>query len=398
MKQKLLQIILFLVCFYFLFFTLSLCGYFLIDYRCLSIVTIMLFSLFVISLVLGSYVGSYIPVVKIKPIKSLDIDIILLSILIISLVSTIIGFYYIISHYGTLGFVLSHGTAIREETIGDGLQLKPTIISYLSSLTTIGIPIALGAYCFSHKKKYIWYVVMFFVVVVLGDLQTFGRIGILFAIFLIVSYTILCVRNISYLRCVFCTIILVTILMLPKFIRAGNTLEGMGSRYEPYMIWNLPNCFEPIITIYAYYFSGIFALDYLLEQNIEYSYGTRNLSALYNLLNRIFESQDGRNSIIADVAYVPFDTNIYTIVGELYLDWGVLGVFLGALIYGVVIGSIFRYKGVFALSLKIVLIAWILETPIYNIFSFGGYFMMFVILIIFTLLFDAKGFNYYRKL
>ena len=175
-------------------------------------------------------------------------------------------------------------------------------------------------------------------------------------------------------------------------------MEGMGSRYEPYMIWNLPNCFEPIITIYAYYFSGIFALDYLLEQNIEYSYGTRNLSALYNLLNRIFEFQDGRNSIIADVAYVPFDTNIYTIVGELYLDWGVLGVFLGALIYGVVIGSIFRYKGVFALSLKIVLIAWILETPIYNIFSFGGYFMMFVILIIFTLLFDAKGFNYYRKL
>lgn len=398
MKHKLPQITSFLGCFYFFFFTLSLCGYFLIDYRCLSIVTIVFFSLFVISLILGSYIGSYIPIIKIKPIRSLDIDIMLPLILIISFVSTIIGFYYIISHYDTLSYVLSHGTAIREETIGDGLQLKPTIISYLSSLATIGTPIALGAYYFSHKQKYIWYVIAFFVVVVLGDLQTFGRIGILFVIFLIVSYSILCVKKISYIRCVFYAIILAIILMVPKFIRSGNTLEGMGSRYEPYMIWNLPNYLEPVITIYAYYFSGIFAFDYLLEQNIEYSYGTRNLSALYNLFNRIFEFQDGRNSIIANVAYIPFDTNIYTIAGELYLDWSVFGLFLGALIYGIVIGIIFGYKGLFALSLKLVLIVWILETPIYNIFSFGGYFIAFIVLIFFTLFFDAKGFNYYRKL
>lgn len=232
----------------------------------------------------------------------------------------------------------------------------------------------------------------------MGDLQTFGRIGILFVIFLIVSYIILCVKSIPCLKGVLYAIILVVILMVPKFIRAGNTLDGMGDRYESYMIWNLPSCFEPIITIYAYYFSGIFAFDYLLEQNIEYSYGTRNLSALYNFLNRVFEFQDGRNSIIADVAYVPFDTNIYTIAGELYLDWNVLGIFLVSLLYGIVLGFLFKYKGMFALSLKLVLIAWVFETPIYNIFSFGGFFLAFIILTVFTLFFDAKGFNYNCKL
>lgn len=145
--------------FYFLF--LSLLGYFLIDYRSLSVVTIVLFWSFVLSLILGSCIGSYIPVVKIKPVKFLDIDIMLSLILVISFISTIIGFYYIISHYGTLSFVLSHGTTIRNETIGNGLQLKPTIVSYLSSLSTIGVPISLASYYFSNNKKYIWYIIAF---------------------------------------------------------------------------------------------------------------------------------------------------------------------------------------------------------------------------------------------
>ena len=105
MKYKLPKIIVVLICFYFIFFFLSLLGYFLIDYRSLSVVTIVLFWSFVLSLILGSCIGSYIPVVKIKPVKFLDIDIMLSLILVISFISTIIGFYYIISHYGTLSFV-----------------------------------------------------------------------------------------------------------------------------------------------------------------------------------------------------------------------------------------------------------------------------------------------------
>lgn len=382
--------------FYIIFIMLSLFGYFILKYRIISPITIILLILYVLSLIVGSYIGAHMPAKTSQYKIRLNVDFLLWTIFIVSLLFTLIGWLYIIKHYGSLVYIFAHGTLIREETIGNGLQLKPTLVSYLASLGTLGIPLSLSSYYLRPCRKYIILVILFFILTILGDLQSFGRIGMLFSIFLIFSYVCLCIKKIPYIKYSFYSIVLLVLFMVPKFIRAGSTLEGIGYRYGPYLTIDFPPVFEPFITIYAYYFSGIYALDYLLDHPIDYSYGIRNFSAIYNLGNRIFEFDTQRNSIIADVAYVPFDTNIYTLAGELYMDFGVIGIFIGSLIFGALCGFLFKYNGVFGYALKFVLLAWLFETPIYNIFSFGGYLLCFIILVLLTLFCDAKSFYNYR--
>lgn len=388
----------YIINFYLVFIIISLAGYFIINYRVLSIVTIVFFSLYVISLILGSYIGYGIPTLKLRKTIPINIDCLLIIIFIISFITTILNWIYIINHYGTLTYILSHGTAIREETIGDGIQIKSTLLSYLSSLGMVGPSLSLSAYYFQRKFKYLIFFLLFLINIVLGDLQTFGRIGTLFTIFIFISYVFICVKHIPYLKYLFYCICLFVILMVPKFIRAGNSLDGIGDRYSGCLTTSLPSFMEPIVTVYAYYFSGIYAFDYLLEKPIIYSHGLRNFSALYNLLNRIFEFQDGRNSIIANVAYVPFDTNIYTLAGELFMDWGIFGLSLGALLFGIGSSYLFRYNGIFGLALKFTILTWLFESAIYNIFSFGGFMISILILILLTVFFNGKNINNNSKL
>lgn len=388
----------YIIIFYFLFIIGSLCGYYIIEYRIISFLTIIVFTLYLLSLIIGSYIGYAIPLVKIRPLVKINLIKFLCILFILSFLFTIIGWYYVINHYGSLAYVFTHGTMIRDETIGNGIQLKPTLVSYLTSIGTIGIPISLAAYYFSKNKLFIFLTVLFFINTILVDLQSFGRIGMLFSIFTIIAYVVLCIKKIPYLKYLFYGCILLIIFMIPKFIRAGQTLEGIGNRYSPYLVINIPSAFEPILSVYAYYFSGIYAFDYLLDKGTEYSFGLRNFSAIYNLLNRIFEFQEGRNTIIAQVAYVPFDTNIYTLAGELFMDWGIWGICIGSICAGIFTAYFFRYKGVFGLSLKFVLLTWLFETPIYNIFSFGGFLICLLLLIILTTFCDAKIINNNRKL
>lgn len=388
------------VVFYTVFILLSLCGYFIITYRPLSFLSIVLFSLFCGSIILGSYFGEHLKCIKIRKRIKVNVYFFLKLILLLSFLATILGWKYVIDYYGSLTYVLAHGTLVRDETIGSGVQLKPTIISYLASLAMIGFPLSLASYHYYKNKKFLLISSLFFIIILLGDLQTFGRIGILFCILCIVGYIILCVNKVPYFKYCFYGLVLCVILMLPKFVRAGNTFEGIGNRYKDCLTFDINPIFEPVLSIYAYYFSGIYAFDYLLDNfNSSFALGLRNFSAIFNLLNRVFEFHDERNSIIAEVAYVPFDTNIYTLAGELFMDFGVIGIFLGGILFGFLAGYLFKYNGLFGLSLKLILFTWLLETPIYNIFSFGGFLISFIFTVFLTIFCDVKtNFHNHRKL
>lgn len=384
--------------FFLCFIIISFCGYFIIAFNIISAISVILFITFCLCVIVGSYLGSSMTVYKSKKRFSINIPKFLGIILLSTLICTIIGWIYIISYYSSFEYVFSHGMLIRTETIGDGLQLKPTTLSYFCSIGTIGLPLSLAMYYYSRYRLYLWYAMGYLFVTVLGDLQTFGRIGILFCIFTFIAYLTLCIKRISYLKIFLGGGILFLLLMLPKYIRSGFTFEGIASRYSEYLNFQIPNVFDPLLSVYSYYFSGIYAFDYLLHQDISYEYGLRNFSAVYNLLNRIFEFQEGRNSIISDVAYVPFDTNIYTIAGELYIDGGLFALIGGSLLFGFICGALFKYSGVFGFALKLILLSWLFETPIYNVFSFGGFFLSFILMIILTLFYDPKNFNNHCKL
>lgn len=388
--MKLTKLSQLLIIFYLAFFIISLLGNFIIDFRKISLITYIIFFGGIITLIIGSNLGSKFPLFIIKYKINININKLLVSLLIISFFCTMLGWVYMIKYYGSLAYIFQHGTMIRDETIGNGIQLKPVLISYLSSLNIIGLPLSLSAFKNSKKKKYIIYGLLFFIITIIGDLQTFGRIGILFSIFIIISFFLLNIKNIPIFKVTMLGITLLIILMIPKFIRAGNSLSDIGYRYHNYYVFDIPNEVESLVSIYAYYFSGLYALDYLLDKEIKYEYGLRNLSAIYNLSNRIFKFKEGRNDIIAETAYVPFDTNIYTIIGEFYMDGGITSIIFFSLSIGFLFGYLFRYKGQMAFSLKLVIIAWILESPIYNIFSFGAFFLSFILLIGFTFFTEDK--------
>lgn len=391
MKIKQISFTSIIIIFYFLFTLFSLLGNFLIDYRSISLITTVLYLLFIFSLVFGSIIGNCIPIFKFRKFWNIDVYKGLLMLACITFITTLIGWVYIIKYYESLAFIFAHGTKIRNETIGNGIQLIPTSISYISSFAHVGPALSLAGYFYSKKVKYIWLTIAFFIINALGDLQTFGRVSMLFCIFNIISYFIICVKKIPYFKVFIYGAIVLIIFMLPKFIRAGNTFDGIGSAYASYLICDVNSAFEPLITIYTYYFSGIYAFDYLIEHfDYSYSYGLRNLSAFFNLLNRIFEFQAERNIIIADDAYVPFHTNIYTLAGELFMDGGVIGILIGSTSFGLISSYLYKYKGFFGVALKIILISWLFETPLYNIFSFGGFLISFIILVLLTFFCNAK--------
>ena len=92
-----------------------------------------------------------------------------------------------------------------------------------------------------------------------------------------------------------------------------------------------------------------------------------------------------RVTIIAKNAHVPFETNIYTIIGESYMDFGMLGIIVLSIFYGINLGYLFKYKGFYAESLKLALLAWLFYTPLYNVFSFGAYLLTFLFLVFLTI-------------
>lgn len=389
----------FSIVFYSIFSIISLLGYLIINYRHLHLLSILSITIFILAITLGTYIGNFIPHINIKK-KIINPATIIKLILIISSISILIGWKYILDHYGSIAYVIANSFTIRTETIGNGLQLIPVVFTYGASLNVIVLPLSLVCYSEYKKKFYIAYAFISFCLTVLGDLQAFGRIGILFAIFNIICYIILYKIRIPKSKIIIYGFLIFGILMLPRYFRGGNSLEGMGYRYTPYLVFDYPSFLEPFITTYAYYFSGYYAHDYLLEQSSEYQfqYGERNFAAVINLANRIIPFKEERSIIIAEEAFVPFDTNIYTIIGELYMDGGLLAIILGSLCFGTFMGFLFNNKGIFGNALKIIILVWFFETPIYNVFSFGNFLLSFLLLIFLSIFFDGNSFNHNSKL
>ena len=302
-------------------------------------------------------------------------------------IGTMFGWVYMIRYFGDLTTIIANSFTIRSETIGDGIQIIPTVVSYMSSISCGGFALALSRYFHNRDKRDLFMSIGFGILIFLVDLQTFGRVGILYIIFLLIGCMLVFHVRIKFRKILFYGTILLLLLMLPRWIRGGSSIEGISDTYLPYLQFPLPAFFDPFISLYAYYFSGLFAFSELISRDMELWLGERNFSSIINLFHRFFDSGGDfhRITIIAEPVYVPYKHNIYMILGESYMDFGVLGMILLPLFFGVCIGVFFRYKGIYADGLKLVFIGWLFYTPIYNLFSFGGFMLAYMILAFFTL-------------
>lgn len=389
--------------FYVGYFLLALLGNLIIDYRPLSIYTYIYYFIFVGTLLIGIKVGYTTSPIVLKR-RAINVSKLIKILLTISIITTSISWYLTVKHYGSLVYIFTHAFDIRQETIGNGISLVPIYITYLGSVIYFGFILSLFYYNKTHVRNFLTYSILFFICIVISDLRTFGRVGILFSIFSCLSYMIISKIKLLSIKRFFIALGLYGLLMLPRLIRGGfdNFSSSISGYAEAFKV-NITPALYGFVVVYIYYFSSIYAFDELiLNIDIIHTNGMRNFASILNLINKIFGLNDERIILIADSAHIPFEYNIYSILGELYYDFGYIGIVIFPIMFGIIIGYIFKMAGIFGNVLKAFMLTWIFFTPIYNIFSFGAFSIALIIGIVFYMIFypvyDTQYINNNSKL
>lgn len=381
----------FVVSFYLIYLLLALMGMFIIDYKHLSLYTYIYYFIFLLSLSIGIYIGGKVKF-RIKAVFRIDVDKLLKILIVMSASLTLVSWYLMIDYYGSLEYIIFHSFDVRTETIGDGISLVPNIVTYLSSVQYYGFVLSLVSYSINKSKKRLCFIGLFFIVIALSDLKSFGRIGILFAIFAVLSWMFLFKIKLFTFKKVFSVIFLYFMLMLPRMIRGGfDNFSSSIDNYNKAFLFSMPFFLYGPLTVYIYYFSSLYAFDAIVASDLNYAFGIRNFAPIVNVLNGLFHFMDGRVVLIADTVQIPFDYNIYHILGELYLDFGYMGIVVIPLFWGSAIGYSFVMRGLFADVVKIFMMVWVFYSPIYNVYSFGSFFISLIFsYFIFTFYFPSN--------
>lgn len=381
----------FIVLFYVVYLLIAFLGYTFIDYIHVNLSTLFVYFIYVLFLYFGAFIGIRLKIKPLFPRRSMKInDSFVRKFLIMFGVVTILIWLKFISEYGSIEAIIANAYNIRENTIGESESIIPLWLTYLSSIEYAFFAILL--ILFHKTKKYLGAIIYMFIIIILSDLQTFGRIGILFSIFSVIGWVIYTRKKVLTIKNFIFTFLLYNLLMLPRLIRGGfDNFSGTIDNYAAYFTIKISPYFYGFISIYIYYFSSIFSFNQLFSTDIEHLYGFKNFAPLINIIGRLFPFLSiKRVQLIEPMANIPFEYNIYSILGDIYIDFGFLGFFFLPLIFGFIIGCIFRINGFFIDALKILMFAWIFYSPIYNCFSFGSFFISFFFLVILSVFFKES--------
>jgi oligosaccharide repeat unit polymerase len=372
----------FIIIFFIIYISFTLLGNFIIDYIPISFIALLIFASFYLYLYLGSSIGLKLLFIKRYHFIQ-NIDTIIYILLLIITISTFISWSILIKKYGSLAYIIFHAFDIRTEFIGKSETIIPVIYSYLNSLIFSIYIFCLVLFNKSRNKKYIILSIYSFIIIILNDLLTFGRIGILFAIFCLLGYTFYYKIKIR-IKHLFLIILVISVLMLPRLIRGGfDNFKNTMSSISPHLKIELPSSMNFVVSNYVYYFSSLYAFSYYITyEDIQSTFGEKNFTPIYNIFSRFVENND-RISLIDEFALVPFKYNIYSITKDLLTDFGMIGLIFFSLVMGLIIG--FSFKNSFH-SLNIFFLGWLLFTPIYNLLSFGGFLFSLILIIVLTIM------------
>lgn len=373
----------FILLFYSLYLLISLIGYTFINYIQINFSTLFIYFIYVLFLYFGTYIGLRLKLDIRIPKKSIKVNGTLVrNFLIMFSVVTILTWIRFINEYGSIEAVIANAYKIRKNTIGQSDSIIPLWLTYLSSIEFAFFAILLVL--FQKTKKYLGSIIYMFVIIVLSDLQTFGRIGILFSIFSVIGWVIYNRKKILTFKNFIYTFLLYNLLMLPRLIRGGfDNFSGTIDNYSAFFLIKISPYFYGLTSIYIYYFSSIFAFNQLFNTEINHLYGLKNFAPLINIISRLFPFLSiERIQLIEPNTQIPFEYNIYSILGDIYIDYWIVGFFILPIIFGFIIGSIFGSNGLFFDALKILMFAWIFYSPIFNCFSFGSFLISFVFLVV----------------
>ncbi|MEJ5316224.1 MAG: O-antigen polymerase [Tenuifilum sp.] len=388
MNNTKFSILKFVFYFYILYFLFTLAGSNIIDYNDISFKVILIYSTYVFFLLLGISIGLKTPRLILKQ-KIIINNIELLSFLLVlfSFSLTIYKLSTVVEYAGSIKKVIETADDIRWKFIKREINLYPLLAGYLTGIQHFSFALMLVLYISRKRKIYMFLAVFSFITAILDSFIMFGRVSILFNIFLLTAILLINNVKIINIRNVFIILILIYLLNLPRLIR--GSFDNFSATLNKIPIkFHIPNIFNIFLVVFVYYFSSLYALDAYLKEDHQLTFGKQLFLPIYNILGRIFGFQTA--SLYEVPVYIPFKYNVYTIIKYLIEDFSYLGLVFIPIFYGIVIGNVFKYKTLEFIVLQMFFITWIFFTPIYNIFSFGSYFVALLFSFFFAVFFRIK--------
>lgn len=385
-KYKISSLV-FLFSFFSMYIVFFLLGYTVFYWKPISLIAVLFFSLFIISLLLGAFFGERIKFnVSYKKIN-LPSFFIVLSWLFLSL-CVVLSFLFMINKYNSINYIVTHAFVIREQVIG-GDTFIPFYLSYINSLNH-----AFFVFCLvtskDNKNKYFTF--LFFINIVMCDLLTFGRVGTLYAIFILISYLFFNKGfKLFNLKLFIYSVFLFFILNLSRIIRGGD--GGFSSSVVGlirYLRYDLPEWSYGLLSNYTYFFSSPIAFSEFLNfsETFKSEVGQRLFTPIYNIVLRLLG--ESRINTIDPFVNIPYSTNIYTILRDIYADLGVFGVAPYGVIFGFIFGMLYNAKNPFYASVFFMLSACVFFFPLYNALSFGMFLISILFLLFLAMFFKVK--------
>jgi oligosaccharide repeat unit polymerase len=376
--------------FYVLYALLVCVGYAFIEYPPISFFTLNIIFIYVSCFIIGTYLGNQNTGRHLALGFAINFDKVLIVLVLLSAALIAVLWVINIMHYGSLAYIFLNSFTIRSNTIGLAESIFPAYLTYPSSLVYPAFVLAVVLFEERGSRKYIYAALVLFVLIVLQDLLTFGRIGILYAIFCLVGYCLVYRKRVLTIRNIFLFALLFLVLLLPRLVRGSfdNMSETMGN-YLPYIRFDIHPIFYSFLSVYIYYCSSPFALDTYLSSGVDvYTFGQRTFTPIYNIVSKLFGFE--RLNTIDPMVKVPFEYNIYTFVKDIYSDFSLLGVVLMPIAVGWVFGRFFRGNTTSANCVKIYMLGWLFYTPLFNAFSFGGFLIGFGFLVMLDIIGGAN--------
>ena len=92
-------------------------------------------------------------------------------------------------------------------------------------------------------------------------------------------------------------------------------------------------------------------------------------------------THDPRVEMRDEMSEIPFEFNIYTVIHDWIADFGLLGLAIGPLLLNAIFSMLSKGSGLVSDAIKAFTAACIFYSPIYYIFSFGGFLISLLFLI-----------------
>ncbi len=284
------------------------------------------------------------------------------------LVLQVISWIYIFYHVDVTGNSKEFFMSLRNYSI-NMTSVVPTFLSYPNGICFAAFCIAFASYRCKKKNRQLFLLSISILNIFLNDLQTSGRAGMAFVVFVLFSSTcwdwrVNRINPSGFLLSIFSITIFT---QLPKVLR-----EGYGSIFE------LGDLIQEVM---RYCFSYLNTLTELLMRLPDPNWiGQRSFLPIYNILSR-FDSSITRQAIHSVENSNVWGYNNYTIAGELIRDFSYIGCFI---IPFFITLFIIYFASISSVPLNIAITSyfygWLIYGSITNILMMGGFLISLVCL------------------